>query len=457
MGRASALDSRRPGAIRRVTILNTYSWHNKGDSAIVLGTAQALRQINPDVRITIVSQTPAVDREPYAQRGIGVVGGPFGLVYRRDMTRARRLAGFALGFPALLAGIVIARLAGPWTIAWWPGETGRLARDLVSSDLVVSCGGGFWHDSDGGLGIRFHLLQVICALLGGAPVVCLGQSIGPFRSRVRRRIVGSILSRVAAVVLRESESLPTALAMGIDAKKITVTGDMAFALAPAHVRQAVTPPGPANARRIRIGVTARAWWFPGSRRPQQEQARYEQALVEALDHLIEQRDAEVVFLPQVTGPYEDDDRVVQRRIASRLCRPERATVLEKELSPEALIRFIGELDFVIATRFHSAILTMLANVPVIAIAYEHKTTGIMGQMGLGHWVTTIETVTAQKLITLSNQLAVDYESVKTQLARAVEGARQRALESAIVCARAAEQYRKGERYAGEVVCSAGDG
>ena len=465
-GFSAGYSAKKPGFFptpQRVTILNTYSWFNKGDSAIVLGTVHALRCINPDVNVTIVSQTPQADRRPYAQRGVAVVGGPFGLIYQRDVPRVWRLLVFGLSLNMLLMALIDARILGPRTTNWLPGEVGRLARALTRSDLVISCGGGFWHDSDGGLGIRIHLPQLICAYLSGAPFVCLGQTLGPFRSGWRRWLVGMLLNKARLVVIREPESLPIAHAMSIDAHKIILGTDMAFALASqissesshcgrpqgiaptpspdvgaglAPARRATARVAPTNnprEGRLRIGVTARAWWFPGCANPQQAQQRYEQELATALDAVISNNDAEIVFLPQVIGPYQDDDRIVHRRIAGLLYRPERAIVLDKDFSPEDLIAYIGGLDVVIATRFHSAILAMLANVPVLTIAYEHKTTGIMRQMGLSKWVTTIEQVTADKLVEMCALLLGEYEVLKEHLARAVGESSRQAHRSMMMC------------------------
>ena len=106
-----------------------------------------------------------------------------------------------------------------------------------------------------------------------------------------------------------------------------------------------------------------------------------------------------MLIPQVTtNDLTDDDRVVQRRIAG-FCRTEPFQV-ETLRDHYELKAMYGELDMLVGTRFHSVIFALTAGVPCIGIAYEHKTRGIMRELGLERWVIDIEAVTADDLIPL---------------------------------------------------------
>jgi colanic acid/amylovoran biosynthesis protein len=410
----------------RVTILNTYSWYNKGDAAIVLGTVQAIRQTRPDAQFTVVSMTPEIDRLPFAGHDIQVISGPFGFIYD-DGPLAVRGAAFVVHAFALLLGVLLVRMRGIVPGGMLPARTRELVRSIAEADLIVSVGGGFWSDN-ARRALYIHLFQVVCALIARGRVVCLGVSLGPFRSRWRMRLVGKVLDRTVAVVLREEESLPVARAMGIGERRVHLGGDMAFGLAAAVGRVGARPTG-----RLRIGVTARSWIFPNSDDPRQAQAAYERILAAAIDGLIERYDADICFLPQVIGPAADDDRIVQRRIMGLLRHAEHATLLERDLTPVELVSVIGGLDMVLATRFHSAIFTMLAHVPVVAIAYEHKTTGIMDSMGLRRWAIPIEQISVEELLRLCAAIQDERDAVAQHLERAVADMHRRANTSAALC------------------------
>ena len=413
----------------RVTIISTYSWLNKGDAAIVLGTARALRQAQPQIELTIVSMTPEVDQVPYAQEQIDVVSGPFGYIYAPGHSLFYRMMLFSLHSLLMLLGLLVVRYQRAASLRWLPSKTRALVHSIATADLIVGVGGGYWTDNSR-KAIYFHLLQTIGVLIAKRPMVTLGVSLGPFRSIWRSRLVGKVLDRVAAIVLREEESLAVAQAMQIRPQKLHLYADMAFALAPTVKRQ---PRVSHSSQPLRIGVTARRYLFPHAADPQKAQAKYERTLAATIDHFTVRYCAEVVFLPQVIGPENDDDRIVQRRIASLLQHNRQVTLLEDNLSPNELIEQISGFDFVIATRFHSAIFTMLAHVPVVAIAYEHKTTGIMALLGLSQWVIPIEEVTAPALNQRCAALLQERDAVQQQIVQGVQWMSQRAAASVDLC------------------------
>lgn len=419
----------------RIVILNAYSWLNKGDAAIVLGTVHAVRSLAPEADITVVSLTPEIDRPHYAAENLRVAAGPFGLFYAAGIPAGTRVWRFVGGYLTLLVALLASRLTRRSLPRWLPAGPREVANAIAEADVAISCGGGFWQDS-WGAGVLIHVAQVLAALTAGVPVVCLGQSVGPFRSARLRSLVGAVLRRTDAVVIRESESLATIQAMRIAPERLHLGADMAFALD--RDRPARRPMAPRSGR-LRIGVTARNWAFPHSLDPQAAQRRYEDALVEALEWLLAVRDAEIIFLPQVIGPGNDDDRIVERRLAARLKRPDRARVIEDDLAPSKLIEMLGEMDMLLATRFHSAIFAMLARVPVVAIAYEHKTTGIMRRMDLGRWIVPIETVSGARLIELIEAQLAQREAVIATLNVRVAQERAQALASAAICRRVARR------------------
>ncbi len=419
----------------RIVILNTYSWLNKGDAAIVLGTVRAVRAVAPEADITLVSLTPEIDRPHYADENVRVVAGPFALLYAAHGPAGVRAGRFVGEYLALLGALLASRLTRRSLPRWWPAGVREVANAIAEADVAISCGGGFWQDS-WGAGVLIHVAQVLAALVAGVPVVCLGQSVGPFRSARLRSLVSAVLRRTDAVVIRESESLATVQAMRIAPERLHFGTDMAFALdRDRPARPAIAP----RSGRLRVGVTARNWAFPHSLDRQAAQRHYENALVEALEHLLAVHDAEVVFLPQVIGPGSDDDRLVERRLAARLKRPDRVRVIEDDLAPSELIEMLGGMDMLLATRFHSAIFAMLARTPVVAIAYEHKTTGIMRRMDLGRWIVPIETVSGARLIELIEAQLAQREAVIATLNVRVTQERAQALASAAICRRVARR------------------
>ncbi len=163
--------------------------------------------------------------------------------------------------------------------------------------------------------------------------------------------------------------------------------DSAFALG----MKARTAPGAwRQTRAPAVGITARAW-LTGP-----DQQSYERSLATFIDWLSESRGASVTLVPQVTSDYqEDDDRLVSRRISSYCSSsPE---VIDTQLDHVKLRAVYGDLDYVVGTRFHSVIFALTSGIPALAIEYEHKTSGIMDDLGLADWVIPMREVTAARL------------------------------------------------------------
>jgi colanic acid/amylovoran biosynthesis protein len=91
--------------------------------------------------------------------------------------------------------------------------------------------------------------------------------------------------------------------------------------------------------------------------------------------------------------YRDDST-----LAMRIFDGTRTTVDRCFHSPDDLLCELSAADLVVATRMHMAILSLISQVPVIAIAYEFKTLELFNSLGLADDVIAIENLTEQWLI-----------------------------------------------------------
>ncbi len=179
-----------------------------------------------------------------------------------------------------------------------------------------------------------------------------------------------------------------------------------------------------------VGVTARRWLAPA------EQEGYERALAATID-MLQADGARVVLIPQVTTDYlGDDDRIVERRIAGYCTSaPLR---LDEQLDYRELKGLYTECSLLIGTRFHSVIFSLTSGVPCVAIEYEHKTRGIMADLGLEEWVLPIAEVTVARLWPLVARLRADPAAYRELLQQRIPG-----------YVREAEQFRELLREAGD--------
>jgi colanic acid/amylovoran biosynthesis protein len=114
-----------------------------------------------------------------------------------------------------------------------------------------------------------------------------------------------------------------------------------------------------------------------------------------------------------------------------------ASVLTDSFDHRTIKAMYGDLDLLVGTRFHSVIFAMTSSVPVLAIEYEHKTSGIMHDLGLDEWVHDIATVDAATLIAGLRGLVARRAEVMARLAERMPAYQARARETKFALAETA--------------------
>jgi len=167
--------------------------------------------------------------------------------------------------------------------------------------------------------------------------------------------------------------------------------DAAFLMPPAT--PAVVPAGITSIARPAVGMTVRQWF-----RSAAEQTAFEAAVATFVRRLVDDYQASVVFVPQVTfSARGDDDRVVARRVAMAADRGDRVRVVESPLSPSEVKWVCGRMNAFVGTRMHSNIFAVAQGVPTLAIAYQPKTVGIMNTLQPQDFVVPIADLQADDL------------------------------------------------------------
>jgi colanic acid/amylovoran biosynthesis protein len=261
------------------------------------------------------------------------------------------------------------------------------------------------------------LHQIALARVLGKPVYLYAQSFGPFPGPGQQFLFRCI-SRLSSMILpRESISLAMARELGGSRARVEPVIDSAFLL-PHPPKASIARWFPHGRPEIIVGMTAREW-LGG-----QKQAEYEHALVALIEYILE-RGWGVMIIPQVTAD-RDDDRVVGRRLAARVPAHAHLAVVEDELDFREISSLYASLDLLVGTRFHSVIFSLCAGVPCLAIEYEHKTSGILRDLGLGDWYLHIEDVRGPDLIAMFERLVTARHALKPRIASAVATARRQA-------------------------------
>jgi colanic acid/amylovoran biosynthesis protein len=257
------------------------------------------------------------------------------------------------------------------------------------------------------------LHQVVLARTLGKPTLLPAQSFGPFYGGLQRFAFKTALWGLPSIYPREQKSADLLHAYGFDLPADHSVADAAFLFTPEQRPKMSNPfPETWKGRKV-VGITVRQWL------DKHEQDQYEAAIAGLCQHILDTGYA-VVLIPQVTSDFHgDDDRLVGIRISSYMLDSAFFFNLDHDFDVHEIYAIYASLDLLVGTRFHSVIFALRSNVPAMAIEYEHKTSGILTNLGLADWYLRIEGLQAHELIAMFGRLDEQRSAYLTQLARAL--------------------------------------
>jgi colanic acid/amylovoran biosynthesis protein len=380
----------------KIAISHIYSSNNKGDAAILAAQIRELERVFPQA--AFIGFTIDTIAEAATFEGMPLTNSL--MYYALTASRSRVVKA--------IYGLVMMGYTTLWALAYKrtrlqlpiPKRWARPIHRLLDADMQVGVGGGYLRGTPDLLSSYLLLLlthQLVLAKLLQKPVYLYAQSIGPFYGRFQRQVAKTALNHVDVIILREEVSRRYIDGMALTKPRIITSADTAFLFETSTSFNVAALFQSTKPRQI-AGITAREWLEPKT------QQLYEEGLVELIRYLTTHNYG-VVAIPQVTSRHHgDDDREVIQRLASAVGSNELFIPLHAEYDHHTIKALYASLDLLIGTRFHSVIFALSSDVPCIAIEYEHKTSGIMIDLGLEEWYIAMEDVDGEKLIALFEKL-----------------------------------------------------
>ncbi len=308
------------------------------------------------------------------------------------------ITGLGLLFAAVLRSVGIGKSARG------KGKLAQLRRAYESADLVVSAPGGPYFGDIYASHEIVHWFFVWLARCYGKPTFLYATSVGPFRNRALNPVRRFMFRRFDKVCVREdvSRGLLDAFVPGVP---VEVTADSALQRQPFQLRPHERKQG------FVLGMTVRNHQFPNAKDEQERkvlQSHYMAVLDASVRHAASRGAGKLILFPQLYGTAHSDVPGLEAFAESL------AGVIDLELfDPEADSDMqrdaIRECDLFIASRYHPTIFAASAGVPVVCIAYEHKMTGFMQQMGLSRFAFPIDDLDADAVISAIDD-AIDQRS-----------------------------------------------
>lgn len=358
---------------------------NTGDAAILEGIVEAIRAVRGIEREEFVIFDSAGDR-------VSTLYPEFVVRQQFSISNGKSRLGRAVGRKArALISLVLSAIgpqASTWLVRRFPLGPLRALSDMTNCDVIVSSGGTYLVDAYN-FGSRVVELRAASAL--GKRVVLWTQSMGPFRSQRARKNIETLGPYVDAVFARDDRSAAAWNSVKSRRCDATIAADAAFALSRETVDGQTSSPSGGSAI---LAISVRNWDM-GIEGGRLDLSPYTTALRRLAASAIESG-ADVVAISTCQGSpwYGNDDSVVARRIFDGL--PVR--VDGDHHSPSDLLRLMGGFDLVVATRMHFSILCLIAQIPVISVAYEFKSIELFESIGLGDAVASMEDLSSDWLL-----------------------------------------------------------
>lgn len=306
---------------RGVLICGAYGHGNAGDDAILEAIVHEMRQIDPDMPVTVLSRTPEVTARRYGVRAL-----------------------FTFDFPGFL-------------------------REMRRVKLYINGGGSLIQDVTSRRSLWFYLFTLRAAKRLGCSVIMYGCGIGPVQhSRGRASVRKTLNNFVDIITLRESHSRAELERFGVTKPEVILSSDPAMILEPAPERDisSVMESAGLRADEKYICFCLRRW--PGF----QEKSPIFAA---AADYAYEKHGLTPVFLSinHVNDGDAADAVTAQMRAPFH--------ILRNPMDTGLTIGIMSRMDTVLAMRLHGLIFAAGQGVPLVGVSYDPKVTAFLDYIG----------------------------------------------------------------------------
>lgn len=385
----------------KVLLTGTYSSFNKGDAAMEIATAEAVKEALKNAEVFISSPFPEYDTEFYK---------PVPVVW----CSRRRLILSTLKLLMLCLWRLIKGLINyDFKLLVRNDEI----QDYLTCDVIIDLSGDM-QTEDYGVHVTYsHYLPLLMGLAAGKPVILCAQSIGPFKWT--KLIARWIMNRVSVVTVRDSISYDYLESIGVNKSQFYLTADMAFLLRPSldkDVDSILQSEGISieNKRILGVSLSTLCESKFDNNNPVSKSIRFQELMAKCIETVCEEYDLTPLFISHVTGPVATkDDRVICKQVAQKIKRE--SYVLNGNYRPNELKGVISRSHAFIGTRMHANIAALSSGVPILAISYSHKTPGIMKMFGQEDQVCSIERFTESELLLKAREIINDRDNIIDEL------------------------------------------
>ena len=238
-----------------VVISGYYGFANAGDEAMLSAIIGSLRDIIPDIHITVITGNCRMTREHHNVH----------TVHRMNFL--------------------------------------SIAAAICRCDILISGGGSLLQNVTSSRSLYYYLLIMRIALFFHKPVMLYAQGIGPVIGTKERHAVRDVLQKVTAIGVRDTDSKAELASLGVTVPPIHVTADAVLSMHPVDKQigfYLLKKAGVTGIRR-RIGIAVRDW---------KGLEGFKNEIAKAADQLQKMYDARIILIP-MQYPADDIAKAMQ--------------------------------------------------------------------------------------------------------------------------------------------------
>lgn len=292
----------------------------------------------------------------------------------------------------------------------------NVLKKIAHSDVVVSCSDENFKESASMLPLNLYwaitwwtmlferMIEVSIAKFLKKPLVMFPNTVGPFRTRLGLLMSKLALNNFDYIIIRDSVSFKALKKLGV-VPKMTLTSDAALLFSADTSVQAQKFSSPSVG--VSIGVYNQSL-------TEKDFERFLDENASALDRIIELYDFDICFFPHFISGFENDDLAVSKSVMGKMKNHSRARVFKIDSLDEFKLS-LEQMNLLITSKMHPMVLATSGYVPTVCMAYDHKQTGFLSDLGLTDYLIPLKDVDSEKIVSRVGKIIKDKPEIVTLL------------------------------------------
>ena len=306
----------------KVLISGYYGFGNVGDDSVLQAIVEGLRDYDPKIKITALSNSPKLTKELHGVEAIH-------------------------------------------RFSW-----ARILARMIRADVFMSGGGTLLQNITSNRSFLYYIGLIWLAKLLRKRTVVFAQGFGPLQGKFYRTLARFTLNRVDLITLRDQDSFDQIRQIGVKKPKVYLSGDPAAILKIPRVEEGrkILSLEAIRTDRPLVGIAVRSV-------PKKEEEKLYRSLSETIDWLCKAYHFEPVFvLFHCPEDMMETSKVINHMQA-------KSNVVFRMCRPSEMLSLVSTFDLLLGMRLHSLIFAAMNSVPMLGLSYDPKVEAFMKTVG----------------------------------------------------------------------------